>query len=433
LAQRIAFRFSFAYWLLYSLLHPFDSLIPVYGYRLSGLYNSLVDKGVRWTAANVLGITQMFDGPSGSGDKTFDYVRLLMCFVLACAITVVWSAVDWRRTDHPWLKDLLRSYLRYVLAFTMLGYGLHKVGSVVNQFAEPSVEQLMKTYGESSPMNLVWTFMGASRAYTRFAGLGEVVGALLLIWRRTTILGAAVSFGVMLNIVMLNFCYDVPVKQYSFHLIMMAVYLLLADAHRLANLLIWNEPVDKVALLPPYTGSRTIWVQRALKAYIIIMGIGWPLGQLVYRERYAAVNSTPAQPAFYGTYEVDEFLLDGQPVPPLLTDNTRWRSLSLSRARFGPGGMRVPTDYFSVRMMNRTQRGSPFVLSNDGRTLTLNAGSAGVLPGTMTVEFPDDQHLSLSGEVNGKKIETKLHKLNRDDFLLMNRGFHWVTELPFNR
>src|SRR5262245_5322877 len=204
--QRIAFRFSFAYWLLYSLPQPIATLIPIYGIRLSKLYDSLVDKAVRWTAAHALGISQFYDGPSGSGDKTFDYVRLLLCFALACAIAVVWSAVGWRRTNYPWLNDLLRSYLRYVLAFAMLGYGLAKVGSAVNQFAEPSVEQLMKTYGESSPMNLVWTFMGASRAYTRFAGLGEVVGALLLIWRRTTILGAVVSFGVMRNVVVVNCC-----------------------------------------------------------------------------------------------------------------------------------------------------------------------------------------------------------------------------------
>jgi hypothetical protein len=374
----------------------------------------------------------MFDGPSGSGDKTIDYVRLLLCFALACGTAVVWTAVDWRRTDYPWSRDLLRSYLRYVLAFAMLGYGLHKVGSVMNQFAEPSVEQLMRTYGESSPMNLVWTFMGASQAYTKFAGLGEVVGALLLIWRRTTILGAAVSFGVMLNIVMLNFCYDVPVKQYSFHLLMMALYLLLADAGRLANLLIWNQPVDKVSLLPPYTGSRTIWVQRALKAYIITIGIGWPMGQFVYRERYA-VDTKLAQPAFYGSYEVDEFLLDGQPVPPLLTDNTRWRSASLMRVPFGPGGVRRPTDYFSVRMMNRTQRGSPFVLSSDEKSLTLQSGAMGGLPSELTVESTDDQRLALSGIANGKKMEIKLRKLNRDDFLLINRGYHWINELPFNR
>lgn len=432
LVQRIAFRFSFAYWLLYSLLEPLPRLIPFsYGYKLNQLYDSFVNKAVHWTANNVLGITQLFTGPTGSGDTTVDYIKLLLFFTLACVVAVVWSAVDWRRTDHPWLKDLLRSYLRYVLAFAMLSYGLSKVGSVVNQFSEPDVERLMRTYGDSSPMGLVWTFMGASRAYTRFAGMGEVAGALLLIWRRTTILGAAVTFGVMLNVMMLNFCYDVPVKQYSFHLLVMALYLLLVDAPRLANLLIWNQPVDKVSLLPPYTNSRTIWVQRALKAYIIVMGVAWPVGHFLYGERYPA-NNRLAQPAFFGTYEVDEFLVNGQSVPPLLTDKTRWKTLTLTRSRFGPGGVRTPINYFSVRMLDRTQRGGPFKLSADEKTLTLELPAAGVLPPEMTVELPDDRHLSLTGTANGKTVEVKLHKLKREDFLLMNRGFHWINELPLN-
>ncbi len=432
LVQRIAFRFSFAYWLLYSLPEPFGTLIPVYGSQLSTLYEALTDKAVRWTAANVLGLQGTLVAPNGSGDTTYAYVRLLVCFALACAIAVVWSAVDWRRTDHPWLKDLLRSYLRYVLAFTMLGYGLAKVGSVTNQFPEPQVEQLMKTYGESSPMNLVWTFMGASRAYTMFAGLGEVAGALLLIWRRTTILGAMVSFGVMLNVMMLNFCYDVPVKQYSAHLLVMALYLLLPDVPRLANLLLWNQPVDKVCLLPPYTGPRTIWVQRAFKAYMIVMGIGWPLGATLYREHYPR-ETRLAEPAFYGSYEVDEYLVDGQPVPPLVTDSSRWRSLSLRRVPWGPQGTPGPSDYLSIRMMGRSQLGGQFALSSDEKTLTLMRGGAGTLPTELTVEVPDDRHLTLSGVANGKKLEIKLHKFNRDDFLLINRGYRWINEYPFNR
>ena len=51
----------------------------------------------------------------------------------------------------------------------------------------------------------------------------------------------------------------------------------------------------------------------------------------------------------------------------------------------------------------------------------------------MTVELTDEQHLALSGTASSKKIEVKLHKLNREDFLLINRGYHWVNELPYNR
>jgi hypothetical protein len=427
-AQRIALRFSFAYWLLYFLPSPFGNLIPVYGFRLTMPYNSLVRKGVHWTATNVLGISQLFTGPTGSGDTTIEYIRLLNCFMLACAIAVVWSAVDWRRTDYPWLKDLLRSYLRYVLAFVMLSYGLAKAGPVMHQFSEPSLDQLMQTYADSSPMSLVWIFMGVSPAYTRFAGLGEVIGALLLLWRRTAILGAAVTFGVMLNVMMLNFCYDVPVKQYSFHLVLMAVYLLMADAPRLANLFLWNKPVEKASLSPPYTGPRTIWVQRALKAYIILMGAVWPYGTSIYRDLYPPENKL-AQPAFYSSYEVDEFLVDGQLVPPILTDNTRWRYFGLHRST----GRRGATDALGIRMMDRSARGAWFVLSSDEKTITLNDRGSANVPKTMTVELPDDQHLTLSGTASGKKIEVKLHKLKREDSVLLNRGFHWINELPFRK
>lgn len=434
LVQRVAFRFSLAYWLLYTLPKPLMSVLPSYfASRLYRFYDSQVEKVVNWTAVHRFGITDMYVGPSGSGDKTSDFLWLLVSFVLASAVAVVWSTIDWRKTDHPWLKDLLHSYLRYTLAFIMLGYGLAKVGAVVNQFAEPSVNRLMSTHGELSPMGVLWTFMGSSRTYTQFAGLGEVVGALLLIWRRTTILGAAATFGVMLNVMMLNFCYDVPVKQYSFHLVVMALYLMLADAPRLANLLIWNQPVEKANLLPPYTNSRTIWLQRALKAYIILMGIAWPLGRFIYGELNVADKTHAlATPAFYGTYEVDEFLVDDQPVPPTLTDNTRWRYLTLRRTQ-PRGGTPLPTDYFAIRMMDRSQRGSPLVLSLDEKTLMLETASRTNLPSKFTIDSLDDRKLTLSGEANGKKIEIKLHKLKREDFLLVNRGFHWVNEVPFNQ
>jgi len=48
--QRFAFRFSFAYWLLYNLPAPLDALLPVVGSYLSGAWDAGVDRAVRWTA-----------------------------------------------------------------------------------------------------------------------------------------------------------------------------------------------------------------------------------------------------------------------------------------------------------------------------------------------------------------------------------------------
>ena len=46
----------------------------------------------------------------------------------------------------------------------------------------------------------------------------------------------------MLNIAALNFCYDVPVKLYSLHLILMALFLLIPDAVPLMRFFVLHRP-----------------------------------------------------------------------------------------------------------------------------------------------------------------------------------------------
>ena len=427
--QRIAFRFTCAYWLLYFLPAPIGSVLPMYGYRVQQLYESQVDQVVRWTAANVLGIQKTLIAPNGSGDTTFDYVRLLVCFCLAIIVALLWSAVDRRKSEHQWLNDLLRSYLRYVLAFIMLGYGLAKLSSTYNQFPAPEVDQLLKPYGESSPMNLLWTFMGSSRAYTCFCGLGEVLGALLLVWRRTTTLGALVTAGVMLNVVLLNFSYDVPVKQFSSHLLVAALFVTPPDVPRLANLLIWNRPTAAAALTSPFLGAKTIWIQRVLKGAVLAMAIGLPLYGVAMREFSGRAPTVP-QPTFFGSYEVETFTRGGQPVEPLLTDSTRWRTVSLRRyARFGGG--QTPRDMILVSMMDKTMIASSVTVAADGKSL--RQGQTPMLPPVLSMRAEGEDHLVVSGTAQGKPIQVRLRRLRREDFLLVNRGFRWINEYPFNR
>jgi hypothetical protein len=345
---------------------------------------------------------------------------------------VLWSGLDWRRTDHPWLKDLLRSYLRYILAFTMLGYGLAKVFTQFSQFPPVEFDQLNKTYGESSPMNLVWTFMGASRGYTMFAGLGEVIAALLLIWRHTAILGAAVALGVMLNVMMLNFLYDVPVKQYSAHLCAMAVMIMLPDASRLLRLLVFNRPVDSHSLRPPYTNQYTIWVQRAFKAYLIVMGIGLPLYSSITAEWFPS-EPRIVQPDHFGGYVVEEFKRDGEVIPPRTDDPTRWRTFYVRRLPSFMNRGLGPTDIILVRMMDQSPISSRVTFSQDQKTMTLESGAMGSVPGELTLEVLPEERLRLTGTTDGKAVEVTLKKRRREDYLLINRGFRWINEFPFNR
>ena len=92
-------------------------------------------------------------------------------------------------------------------------------------------------------MGLLWTFMGYSGVYSVFAGLGEVIGGVLLFFRRTRLLGALVVAMVMSHVVVLNFAYDVPVKVFSTHLLLIAVLIMTPDRKRLLNFFILNKVV----------------------------------------------------------------------------------------------------------------------------------------------------------------------------------------------
>jgi len=144
--------------------------------------------------------------------------------VMAAAATLVLSVVDWRRASYPRLFETMRVVVRCFLAVIMILYGTVKV--VPTQFGTLQPSTLVTRVGELTPMSLLWSFMAASPAYTAFSGVVELMGGLLLVFRRTTLLGALVSAGALAQVVMLNYCYDVPVKLFSSHLLTMALFLI---------------------------------------------------------------------------------------------------------------------------------------------------------------------------------------------------------------
>src|SRR5690606_15743476 len=101
--------------------------------------------------------------------------------------------------------------------------------------------QLIQPLGDKSPMGLAWTYVGFSPAFSMFAGLAEAAGGMLLFFRRTTLLGALLVAVVMVNVMVMNFTFDIPVKLYSTLLVLMADFLVVPDARRLVQVVLWNE------------------------------------------------------------------------------------------------------------------------------------------------------------------------------------------------
>src|SRR5205823_3894789 len=212
-----------------------------------------------------------------------------------------------------------------------------------SQFPAPTLDRLMQRFGDASPMGLLWTFMGASVAYNLFSGGAEMLGGLLLTTRRTALLGALVSAGAMVNIVMLNFAYDVPVKIYSTQLLLEAIVIALPDVPRLVDFFIRHRPVTP-APLPRLTQSRALEIGGIVVRTLVVAAFLVTAIREV-REGMRTYGGQKNRSPLYGIWRVDDFQVNGQALPA--TDPARWRRIVFD-TRFSASIQ--PTDETSLRV-----------------------------------------------------------------------------------
>jgi hypothetical protein len=415
-AQRVLFRFTFAYLILYCFPFPLG-YIPYAGIAggwIMTAWNALVPQVGRWVFHVEITVR-----PNGSGDTMYNYVQVFCDAAMAAAVAVAWTLLDRKRTAYPRLHHWLRVYVRFYLALTMFSYGSAKV--IKSQFPYPPLDRLVQPFGDASPMGLLWTFMGASESYNIFTGAGELLGGLLLTTRRTTLLGSLVCFGVLSHVTVLNFSYDVPVKQFSMHLLAMSLFLMAPDLGRLAKMFVLNRAVEPVELRPLL---RRVWVDRmAIALRTLVVGyLLFTFLQGAHFGRQMFGDLAPKSP-LYGIWNVEEFEIDGKAHPPLVTDAQRWR--------------RVIFDYpmvLAIQLMNDSRQ--RYVLNLDTKGMTMGISPRNAPPGNKTIfsyTQPEPGLLAMEGTLDGRKIKARIRRAETSDFLLTSRGFHWINEYPINR
>lgn len=436
-ARRVAFRFAFIYFIIYSLPFPLQELPirEIFGqdafikyFQWLQEYQNLWQKIVPWVGNQLFGI-DITVFPNGSGDTTFNYVQVLCFVTIALVGTIFWSAIDRNRAAYPRLHEWLRVYVRYVLALTMLSYGFAKV--VPGQFPPPGPERLMQTYGSSSPMGLLWTFMGASTAYTFFAGLMECLGGVLLFPRRTVTLGAMVVSGVMLNVVLLNFCYDVPVKLYSSHLLLMAMWLTLPDLRALMSVLLRMRPIAPTPVTPLFARRWINYPALLIKLAFVGFTLYGGVQQSIALQKQ--MNDRSGLSPLAGVYEVESFTRTPPPTastqsataPAAADDGSRWKRVVIS-------------DYKQILVLavQQVDEQMPrYRVTDDpaAKTISISLRSDPTMNSTLAYGMPEPGILTFDGEFMGQPISVRLRRGDADKWLLTTRGFRWINEYPFNR
>ncbi|MBW8873963.1 MAG: hypothetical protein JF614_03295 [Acidobacteria bacterium] len=411
---RVLFRFAFAYLFLYIFPFPLNAIPYVDAWVAP--YDGLWSTFVPWVGKHLFHV-DITVFPNGSGDTTYNYVQVFIYAVLAAAVALIWSVLDRRRTQYTRLYDWLRIYVRFSLATAMMSYGAIKI--IKSQFPSPSLDRLLQPIGDQSPMGLLWTFMGFSASYNVFTGLGEFLGGLLLTTRRTLLLGALLSIAVLSNIVMLNFSYDVPVKLYSLHLLAMAVFLCLPELRRLAHFFVLNRSAEPVEF--PRLFARR-WLDRGALAVRTIFVVGFA-GLCFYQawDGRKTYGDLAPRAALRGIWDVDQFEADGKTLPPLVNDPIRWHRVIFDRiGRMG------------IQSMNESRRRFSFKEKPRTNVIMLTRTDDPKWKSTLSYTQTGPGLVAMEGMFDGRKVRATLRRVDKSDFLLISRGFHWINEYPLN-
>lgn len=244
---------------------------------------------------------------------------LIGLLTLAALIAAVWTAVDRRRTNYAFLNRWLRVYCRYALATAMFSYAFVKV--IPTQFGYLTPGELLRPLGQLSRFRMLWDFMAASPGYTIFAGVLELLGALLLFFRRTTVLGAIVLAGALANVIAMDFAFRVGALTYALSLLIIDLIILTPYVKPLIEIVV----TQRSGTLPcEPSWPRRWWRSPAAKAVLIFV-LALPLIVInVQRRRsfYGAGNP------IYGLFEVTSFVRNGHVVTPLASDSTTWKRMA---------------------------------------------------------------------------------------------------------
>ena len=176
-------------------------------------------------------LLRIIDAKNIESDSKEMYHVVILYLILSIIAASIWGIISRARKNEGSLYYWIHVISAYILSFFLFVYGFNKVFKL--QFYIPEPNTLYTPLGQLSKDILFWSSMGSSYSYNLFMGLVEIIPALLLLFRRTRMLGAVISFTVLLNVLMINFGFDISVKILSSFLLFLSLVILVPYATKL--------------------------------------------------------------------------------------------------------------------------------------------------------------------------------------------------------
>jgi hypothetical protein len=295
-------------------------------------------------------------------------------------------------------------------------------------------------------MHLAWAFFGYSYSYNVFMGIAECAG-LLLLFRRTTSIGALLTMAALANIIVVNYSFDVHAKIYPTALFFMALFLLSRDAKRIIRFFFTGRAIALPAIKAPVFQKQWMQVSKpALK--FLVMGYfltSHLLDTMGYKrdaeERLNAISQ------YSGIYDIESFVANGE----TLSDENplRWQKLIIGDNMLE--AVRLKGDRIAFVSVAVDEKRLLVYSDQDGLYSNMQEIYNELGPpddtynkidsilvarhmvSSLDFELSDSSTLILKGNLNNDTvyITAKRSRIDKNDFRLMKRRFHWINEASY--
>lgn len=254
-----------------------------------------------------------------------------VAFLIALGAGLIWSIFDAKRKEYNVLYYWLRVLVRYRAGIGIIGFGYTKVFPV--QMPYPSINLLNNDFGDLTGHKIFWLSIGIVPWYQVFTGIVEVAAGVMLFFRSTTALGAALLIGTLLSITVVNLAYDGGVHVYASYFVLLGAFIFAHYVPSIYNLLIRERFTKPFNYFPSFSTPWQKYVRIGLKSVLIFVFIIL-LTYLQWMNFLYDPYKQPSMaglPALHGYYDVTEFRLNGKPIPYSPLDTVRWQEATFEK------------------------------------------------------------------------------------------------------
>ena len=266
-------------------------------------------------------------------DSKYDFARFSLVAAISLLGASFWLFVDSKiKLDYnKKLKILLQTILRYHVGLTLILYGLSKV--FLLQFGVMDLESLEAKIGDHNGMSFLWTFMSYSKFYGIAAGLIEVVGGVLLLFRRTTSIGAFLLLTAMINVVLMDIGFDVSVKMFAIHLLLMLIVLIWDDLKRLFVFFFLDRPTTSSKYSSIFGGLNGKKIGIILKGILLLYVLFYLGNEMIDRIESQHGNTYKG---LTSSHDIELFVKNGDTIPNDIANGNRWNKITINGLSYLP-------------------------------------------------------------------------------------------------